>query len=200
MHNSKKMLSGDKNKIDIKNNEFNEPMTNKLVEIAKGRETTDKGNNLDNNQQEPQIDFSYENRLVQIIALQSKGLTQQEIARELGVNQSTISRDLQYLKQGAKRQIWKYMEEDIWMEYLRYWTANNEISKKLWEIVQDEKTSPKDKTNALSLLNESSTKRLEIFMNGPESLKNVKKNISEINESDSPKNDSIIDILLNYKR
>ena len=200
MHNSKKMLSGDKNKIDIKNNEFNEPMTNKLVEIAKGRETTDKGNNLDNNQQEPQIDFSYENRLVQIIALQSKGLTQQEIARELGVNQSTISRDLQYLKQGAKRQIWKYMEEDIWMEYLRYSTANNEISKKLWEIVQDEKTSPKDKTNALSLLNESSTKRLEIFMNGPESLKNVKKNISEINVSDSPKNDSIIDILLNYKR
>ena len=200
MHNSKKMLSGDKNKIDIKNNEFNEPMTNKLVEIAKGRETTDKGNNLDNNQQEPQIDFSYENRLVQIIALQSKGLTQQEIARELGVNQSTISRDLQYLKQGAKRQIWKYMEEDIWMEYLRYWTANNEISKKLWEIVQDEKTSPKDKTNALSLLNESSTKRLEIFMNGPETIKNVKKNISEINESDSPKNDSIIDILLNYKR
>ena len=69
----------------------------------------------------------------------------------------------------------KYLNEDILFEYLRYIVGNNEISKKLWEIVQDEKASAKDKTNALSLLNQSYTKRLEILMNGVESFKNLKK-------------------------
>jgi hypothetical protein len=39
-------------------------------------------------------------------------------------------------------------------EYLRYIVGNNEISKKLREIVQDEKASAKNKTNALALLNQ----------------------------------------------
>ena len=67
-------------------------------------------------------------------------------------------------------------------EYLRYIVGNNEISKKLWQIVQDENASAKDKTNAFSLLNQSYTKRVEILMNGVESFKDVKKNISEIEE------------------
>ena len=72
----------------------------------------------------------------------------------MNVNQSTISRDLQYLQQQAKNNIWKYLNEDILFEYLRYIVGNNEISKKLWEIVQDENASAKDKTNALSFVEE----------------------------------------------
>ncbi|MGI9012342.1 MAG: hypothetical protein ACR2F1_14320, partial [Nitrososphaeraceae archaeon] len=75
---------------------------------------------------------------------------------------------------------------------LRYIVGNNEISKKLWEIVQDANASAKDKTNALSLLNQSYTKRLEILMNGVESFKNVKKNISEIKEQDETENDPFL--------
>ena len=86
------------------------------------------------------------------------------------------------MQQEAKKTIWKYLNEDILFEYLRYIVGNNEISTKLWEIVQDENTSAKDKTNALSLFNQSYTKRLEILMNGVESFKDVKKNISEIKE------------------
>ena len=73
----------------------------------------------------------------------------------MNVNQSNISRDLQYLQQEAKKNIWKYLKEDILFEYLRYFVGNNERSKKLWEIVQDDNASAKDKTNALSLLNHS---------------------------------------------
>ena len=94
------------------------------------------------------------------------------------------------MQQDAKKNIWKYLTEDILFEYLRYSIGNNEISKKLWEIVQDDnKASAKDKTNALSLLNQSYTKRLEILMNGVESFKDVKKNIAEINEHDKIEND-----------
>ena len=62
----------------------------------------------------------------------------------------------------------------------------------MWEIVQDDSSSAKDRTNALSLLNQSYTKRLEILMNGIESIKNVKKNISEINEHDKIENDPLL--------
>ena len=116
-----------------------------------------------------------ENRLAQVISLYSKGLSQYEISQQLGVNQSTISRDIQFLQQEAKKKIWKYLNEDILFEYLRYIVGSNEISKNLWEIVQDKNISIKDKNNALSLLNQSYNKRLEILVKGPESFKNVKR-------------------------
>ena len=118
--------------------------------------------------------------------------TQNQIAEKMKVNQSTISRDVQYLQQEAKKTIWKYPNEDILFEYLRYILGNNEISKKLWEIVQDENTLAKDKTNALSLFNQSYTKRLEILMNGVESFKDVKKNISEIEEIEMMENNPML--------
>ena len=117
--------------------------------------------------------------------------SQNQIAQKK-VNQSTISRDLQYLQQEAKNNIWKYLNEDILFEYLRYIVENNEISKKLWEIVQDENASAKGKTTVLALLNQSYTKRLEILMNEIESVKNVKKNIAEINEHDKIENDPLL--------
>src|SRR5215216_566700 len=200
MHNNdKKIISNKVTKLEDnnKNNKSN-PNTSKIKNNSNNLNISNINNNtsLDISsanpqypQQQPQLDIERENRLSQIIALYSKGLTQSEIAEKMKVNQSTISRDLQYLQQEAKKSIWKYLNEDILFEYLRYIVGNNEISKKLWEIVQDDNASAKDKTNALSLLNQSYTKRLEILMNGVESFKNVKKNISEIQEHDRIEND-----------
>jgi transcriptional regulator with XRE-family HTH domain len=194
----KKIISNKVTKIEDNNN------NNKLnPNITKIKNNNNK-NNLNTSsditsinhqyqqQQQPQLDIARENRLSQIISLYGKGLTQSEIAEKMEVNQSTISRDLQYLQQEAKKSIWKYLNDDILFEYLRYIVGNNEISKKLWEIVQDDNASAKDKTNALSLLNQSYTKRLEILMNGVESFKNVKKNISEIKEHDKIENDPLM--------
>jgi predicted DNA-binding transcriptional regulator YafY len=126
------------------------------------------------------IDIEKENRLAKIISLLSKGLTQLEIAQEIGVDQSTISRDLQYLKQEAKKKIEKYLNEDILFEYLRYIAGSNEVTRHLWEIVQSPRTATKDKTNALSLLTQSYNKRLELLIGGPESYLKAKKSLSEI--------------------
>src|SRR5215216_6288939 len=106
----------------------------------------------------PVLDIEKENRLSKVISLNSKGLTQAEIAQELGVDQSTVSRDLQFIKQEAKKKIEKYLNEDILFEYLRYIAGSNEVTRKLWEIVQNEKTMTKDKMNALSLLMQSYNK------------------------------------------
>lgn len=66
------------------------------------------------------------------------------------------------------------------MEYLRYIAGSNEVTRKLWEIVQDENVSTKNKTYALSLLMQSYNKRLEVLIGGPESYMNAKKSVSEI--------------------
>jgi transcriptional regulator with XRE-family HTH domain len=126
------------------------------------------------------FDIEKENRLSRIISLYSKGLTQAEIAQELGVDQSTVSRDLQFIKQEAKKKIEKYLNEDILFEYLRYIAGSNEVTRKLWEIVQDKHITTKDKTNAISLLMQSYNKRLEALIGGPESYMNAKKSVSEI--------------------
>ena len=75
----------------------------------------------------------------------SKGLNQEEIARELHVDQSTVRRDLQYIKLEARIKIEKYLRDDILFEYVRYMAGYNEITRHLWEIVQDSDTATKRK-------------------------------------------------------
>ena len=74
-----------------------------------------------------------------IISLYSKGLNQEEIAGELHIDQYTVSRDLQYIKHEAHIKIEKYLRKDILFEYIRYMACSNEITRHLWEIVEDNK-------------------------------------------------------------
>ena len=101
-------------------------------------------------------------------------------ALELHIDQSTVSRDLQYIKHEAKIKIEMYLREDILFEYVRYMAGSNEITRHLWEIVQDSDTTTKEKTNALSCLMQSYNSRLQTLTSGPESYMNIKKSLSEI--------------------
>jgi transcriptional regulator with XRE-family HTH domain len=148
----------------------------------------------------PILDIEKENRLSRIISLYSKGLTQAEIAQELGVDQSTVSRDLQFIKQEAKKKIEKYLNEDILFEYLRYIAGSNEVTRELWGIVQNKKTMTKDKMNALSLLIQSYNKRLEMLIGGPESYMNAKKSVSEIKFQEKVDSDPMLKMLSERNR
>jgi hypothetical protein len=44
----------------------------------------------------------------------------------------------QFLKQEAKKKIERYLNEDILFEYLRYIAGSNEVTRHLWEIVQNQ--------------------------------------------------------------
>ena len=80
-------------------------------------------------------DIDRENRFSKLISLYSKGLNQNEIATELGVNQSTISRDLQLINRQTRSQLDKYFRDDILFEFISYKNGSNEVIKELWEIV-----------------------------------------------------------------
>jgi hypothetical protein len=62
-----------------------------------------------------------------------------------------------------------------------YWfAAVSTTTRKLWEIVQNENSTTKEKTNALSQLMQSYNSRLQTLTAGPESYMNIKKSLSEI--------------------
>lgn len=165
--------------------------TNKTSVVSRG---------ISNIQNLPVLDIEKENRLSKIISLYSKGLTQAEIAQDLGVDQSTVSRDLQFIKQEAKKKIETYLNEDILFEYLRYIAGSNEVTRKLWEMVQDERIATKDKMHALSLLTQSYNKRLEMLIGGPESYMNAKKSVSEIKFQEKVDNDPMLKMLSEKNR
>jgi transcriptional regulator with XRE-family HTH domain len=156
--------------------------------------------NNSNIQNLPVLDIEKENRLSRVVSLYSKGLTQAEIAQDLDIDQSTVSRDLQFIKQEAKKKIEKYLNEDILFEYLRYIAGSNEVTRELWGIVQSEKTMTKDKMNALSLLMQSYNKRLEMLIGGPESYMNAKKSVSEIKFQEKVDNDPMLKMLSERNR
>jgi hypothetical protein len=58
--------------------------------------------------------------------------------------------------------------------------GSNEITRKLWEIVKNENSTIKEKTNALAQLMQSYNSRLQTLTAGPESYMNIMKSLSEI--------------------
>ena len=87
------------------------------------------------------------------------------------------------------------MNEDILFEYLRYIAGSNEVTRHLWEIVENQKTLTKDKTNALSLLMQFYNKRLELLIGGPESYMKAKKSLSEIKHQEKMDSDPFLKML-----
>lgn len=146
------------------------------------------------------LDVEKENRLAKIILLCSKGLPQSEIAKKLGVDQSIVSRDLQFIKQQAKREMEKYLNEGMLFEYLRYIAVSDEVSRKLWEIIESQDITTKDRKNALSLLMQANNKRLEILTSGAEAYMNAKKSMSEAKFQDRVDSDPLLSMLNDRKR
>ena len=74
---------------------------------GKRRDMPNDVSNRNNDTLSPKItvlDIERENRLSKVTSL-FKGLNQEEIALELHVDQSTVSRDLQLIKQEARKQV-----------------------------------------------------------------------------------------------
>lgn len=117
---------------------------------------------------DPRVDLEVnkEQRLSIVLALHSKGLTQYEIARKLRLNQSTISRDLQAMRQESRRKLEKQLVDDIPFEFLKILKGLDEIIKTTWETIETSEITCKEKYQMLSLIDMVYTKRLQIMIGG----------------------------------
>jgi transcriptional regulator len=135
-------------------------------------------------------DIEHQDRLVKVLTLHSKGFSQSEMAKKLNVNQSTVSRYLDEIRRKARKTLDLYMKEEIPNELQIYISGLNEITKNLWEIVEDKqnpKITTRDRIYALSLLMQSYSKRMQMLIGGPESELNATKHMKSIRDlEDNP--------------
>lgn len=122
----------------------------------------------------------------------SKGLNETEIAKELSVGQSTISRDLKSIKKQSQKKIESIIEDLLPYEYSKCIMSVEQIIKEGWKIYHDTsgKYSGKNKLDALKLIRETNATRHEILMEGPfnlRALQMVQKVSKLVEEDEMPK-------------
>src|SRR5919205_797115 len=96
--------------------------------------------------------------------LSSQGYNQSEISRILQVSQSTINRDITYLRKQAKDNIKRYIDERLPEEYEKCLVGLTAITKEAWTTLQQTEDR-REKIQALSLVKECYSMKLELLTN-----------------------------------
>jgi hypothetical protein len=99
-----------------------------------------------------------------VLQLTSQGLIQTEIADILHVSEPTVSRDLSYLRQRAKNNIKRYIDETLPEEYDRCLVGLTSILREAW-ITAAKTEDKREKLQALSLAKECYSMKLELLTN-----------------------------------
>jgi Trp repressor protein len=120
--------------------------------------------------------FKIEDRRRKVATLLSQSMTELEIAQELKVGQSTISRDIKVLKELSQRFVFDLAKSDLAYYYKQCIDGIEEVRRKGWEIFKGYNNSnltPKDKLLALKVIRECNEAKFALFKEGP-SIMNVK--------------------------
>src|ERR1041385_8365668 len=99
-----------------------------------------------------------------VLELLSKGDSQSEIAKTLQVDLSIISRDLAYLRQQAKSNIKRYIDERLPEEYEKCLVGLTAILKEAW-TTSYQTEDKREKIQALSLAKECYSMKLDLLTN-----------------------------------
>ena len=127
---------------------------------------------------------SLEWRRSKVLELSSQGRSQPEIARILQISQAAVNNDLQYLRQEAKENIKKYIDEKLPEEYEKTLCGLNSILREAWTISQANETGNMEKIKALNLAKDCYSMKLELLTNATvvdDAIKFVQSNRNSIN-------------------
>jgi IS30 family transposase len=117
-------------------------------------------NNDDKEKERDRIDW----RRSKVQELSSQGHSQREIAQMLQVSNGTVNKDLFILREQAKENIKKYVDERLPEEYEKCLAGLNAITKEAWNTAQSTEDN-KEKLQALSLAKECYSMKLELLTN-----------------------------------
>jgi predicted transcriptional regulator len=110
------------------------------------------------------VNSNIEWRRSKVQELASQGYNQSEISRILQISQPTINRDITYLRQQAKHNIKKYIDERLPEEYEKCLVGLNAITKEAWNTSQ-QKEDKREKIQALSLAKDCYSMKLDLLTN-----------------------------------
>jgi DNA-binding transcriptional ArsR family regulator len=115
--------------------------------------------------------FHLEERRRQVASLLAQSMTEQEIADKLGVDRSTISRDIKILKLLSQRFVFDLAKSDLVYHYKQCIDGIEEVRRKGWEIFKGQnnnsKLTPKNKLLALKVIRECNEAKFALFKEGP---------------------------------
>src|ERR671933_1463379 len=103
-------------------------------------------------------------RRAKVLELLSKGDSQSDIAKTLQVDLSIISRDVYFLRQQAKDNIKRYIDERLLEEYEKCLVGLNAITKEAWNTAANTEDK-REKIQALSLAKECYSMKLDLLTN-----------------------------------
>jgi hypothetical protein len=110
-----------------------------------------------------------------------RGYSQWDVAEELQIDQSTVSRDIQYLRKQAQANLQKHIKQKLPEEYQRCLTGMNQVLKLSWQIANNNRQNGQDlndinntvttsdertRLQALSLINDCYKYIMDLTTNG----------------------------------
>src|ERR1041385_2547370 len=110
------------------------------------------------------VNSSLEWRRSKVQELASQGYNQSEISRILQISQPTINRDITFLRQQAKQNIKRYIDERLPEEYEKCLVGLNALTKEAWNTSQQTEDK-REKIQALSLAKECYSMKLDMLTN-----------------------------------
>jgi predicted transcriptional regulator len=115
---------------------------------------------IEHKQEKDRIDW----RRSKVQELSSQGHSQREIAQILQVSNGTVNRDLSYLRQQAKSNIRRYIDERLPEEYEKCLVGLTAILREAWNTSQQTEDR-REKIQALSLAKECYSMKLDLLTN-----------------------------------
>jgi DNA-binding transcriptional ArsR family regulator len=112
-----------------------------------------------------------EERRRKVASLVSQSLTEEEIAKYLNVDQSTISRDVKALKELSQQFVFDLAKSDLAYYYKQSIDGIEEAKREAWKIYHhNNEVSPKEKVAVLKLIVEANGARFKLLSEGPSVL------------------------------
>jgi IS30 family transposase len=130
-----------------------------------------------NNKKGKMVDWR-RNKVQQLLV---RGYSQWDVAEELQIDQSTVSRDIQYLRKQAQANLQKHIKQKLPEEYQRCLTGMNQVLKLSWQIANNNRQNGQDlndinntvttsdertRLQALSLINDCYKYIMDLTTNG----------------------------------
>src|SRR5919199_1365335 len=110
------------------------------------------------------VNSSVEWRRSRVQELASQGYNQSEISRILQISQPTVNRDITYLRQQAKDNIKRYIDERLPEEYEKCLVGLTAITKEAWNTAHSTEDK-REKIQALPLAKECYSMKLDLLTN-----------------------------------
>jgi DNA-binding transcriptional ArsR family regulator len=129
--------------------------------------------------------FKIEERRRKVASLVAQSMTESEIAQELNVDQSTISRDIKVLKHMSQQFIYDLAKYDLACLYKQCMNGIDEANRNAWALFHDDDLKEKDKLLALKLIKECNESKFKLLTEGPSILavKSLEDRINKIESS-----------------